>query len=124
MTGEAEGQPEGAAVVAACHSRADSASASLSTRVTITAIWALSARPEPVIAAYAKICRRMGDVGAGQLTKMANQIAIAGVVQGLRHDLGHQGFGVGCLGLAEAGMRPADDLCLAHDVPLAMRSPR
>ncbi|HEY0212190.1 MAG TPA: NAD(P)-dependent oxidoreductase [Paenirhodobacter sp.] len=41
----------------------------------------------PVIAAYAKACRRMGDVGAGQLTKMCNQIAIAGVVQGLAESL-------------------------------------
>jgi 2-hydroxy-3-oxopropionate reductase len=38
---------------------------------------------EPVIRAYAKACRLMGPVGAGQLTKMVNQIAIAGVVQGL-----------------------------------------
>ncbi|WP_152966604.1 NAD-binding protein, partial [Gulbenkiania mobilis] len=39
------------------------------------------------IDAYAKICRRMGDTGAGQLTKMANQIAIAGLVQGLAESL-------------------------------------
>lgn len=45
------------------------------------------ARAEPIIAAYAKIARRMGEVGAGQLTKMANQIAIAGVVQGLAESL-------------------------------------
>jgi 3-hydroxyisobutyrate dehydrogenase-like beta-hydroxyacid dehydrogenase len=41
------------------------------------------ARAEPVIAAYARICRRLGDSGAGQLAKMMNQIAIAGLVQGL-----------------------------------------
>ena len=41
------------------------------------------AAAEPVIAAYARICRRMGDVGAGQVAKMCNQIAIAGLVQGL-----------------------------------------
>ena len=40
-------------------------------------------RAEPVIDAYAKICRRLGDSGAGQLTKMVNQICIAGLVQGL-----------------------------------------
>lgn len=40
-------------------------------------------RVAPVIAAYAKSCQRMGDAGAGQLTKMVNQICIAGVVQGL-----------------------------------------
>ena len=36
-----------------------------------------------VIMAYAKACELMGGVGAGQLTKMVNQICIAGVVQGL-----------------------------------------
>ncbi len=41
------------------------------------------ARVEPVLAAYAKAIRHMGPAGSGQLTKMANQIAIAGVVQGL-----------------------------------------
>ena len=45
------------------------------------------ARAEPVIACYAKACRRMGDVGAGQLTKMVNQICIAGLVQGLSEGL-------------------------------------
>jgi 3-hydroxyisobutyrate dehydrogenase len=40
-------------------------------------------RAEPVIGAYARICRRIGDSGAGQMTKMCNQIAIAGLVQGL-----------------------------------------
>ncbi|WP_254919199.1 NAD(P)-dependent oxidoreductase [Oceanicola sp. 22II-s10i] len=42
---------------------------------------------EPVIDAYAKICRRLGDSGAGQMTKMCNQIAIAGLVQGLAESL-------------------------------------
>ena len=41
----------------------------------------------PVIGAYARICRRLGDVGAGQITKMCNQIAIAGLVQGLSESL-------------------------------------
>ena len=36
-----------------------------------------------VIEAYAVKCERMGPAGAGQLTKMVNQICIAGVVQGL-----------------------------------------
>ncbi|MGC8202399.1 NAD(P)-dependent oxidoreductase [Aliiroseovarius sp. PTFE2010] len=44
-------------------------------------------RVQPVIDAYAKICRRMGEVGAGQTTKMCNQIAIAGLVQGLSEAL-------------------------------------
>ena len=42
---------------------------------------------ERVIAAYARICRRMGDVGAGQIAKMCNQIAIAGLVQALSESL-------------------------------------
>ena len=41
------------------------------------------ARVEPVLAAYAKAMRLMGPAGSGQLTKMVNQICIAGVVQGL-----------------------------------------
>jgi 3-hydroxyisobutyrate dehydrogenase len=45
------------------------------------------AMAEPVIAAYAKICRLLGPSGAGQLAKMANQIAIAGLVQGLSEAL-------------------------------------
>ncbi len=41
------------------------------------------ARAEPVIAAYARMCKLLGAPGAGQLTKMVNQICIAGLVQGL-----------------------------------------
>ncbi|RYH10289.1 NAD(P)-dependent oxidoreductase [Tropicimonas sp. IMCC6043] len=44
-------------------------------------------RAEAVIAAYANICRRLGESGAGQMTKMCNQIAIAGLVQGLSEAL-------------------------------------
>jgi len=40
-------------------------------------------RAEPVIAAYARMCKLLGPAGAGQLTKMVNQICIAGLVQGL-----------------------------------------
>jgi 3-hydroxyisobutyrate dehydrogenase len=40
-------------------------------------------RAVPVISAYAKAVRRMGEAGSGQLAKMVNQICIAGVVQGL-----------------------------------------
>ena len=36
-----------------------------------------------LIECYAKSVRRMGPVGAGQLTKMVNQICIAGLLQGL-----------------------------------------
>ena len=44
-------------------------------------------RALPIIESYAKICRRIGDSGAGQITKMCNQIAIAGLVQGLSEAL-------------------------------------
>ncbi|MEP2027883.1 MAG: NAD(P)-dependent oxidoreductase [Paracoccaceae bacterium] len=44
-------------------------------------------RAEPIIESYARICRRIGDSGAGQMTKMCNQIAIAGLVQGLSEAL-------------------------------------
>jgi len=40
-------------------------------------------RAEKVIAAYARMCKLLGPAGAGQLTKMVNQICIAGLVQGL-----------------------------------------
>ena len=45
------------------------------------------ARAEPVMAAYARICRRLGESGAGQLAKMMNQICIAGLMQGLSEAL-------------------------------------
>jgi 3-hydroxyisobutyrate dehydrogenase len=41
------------------------------------------ARAEPVIAAYARMCKLLGNSGSGQLAKMVNQICIAGLVQGL-----------------------------------------
>ncbi len=44
-------------------------------------------RAEPVMAAYARISKRMGETGAGQITKMMNQICIAGVLQGLAEAL-------------------------------------
>lgn len=45
------------------------------------------AKAEPVIDAFAKKCVRLGYSGAGQLTKMVNQICIAGLVQGLSEGL-------------------------------------
>ncbi len=44
-------------------------------------------RVKPVIMAYARCAELLGEVGAGQLTKMVNQICIAGVVQGLAEGL-------------------------------------
>jgi 3-hydroxyisobutyrate dehydrogenase len=41
----------------------------------------------PIMEVYSKICRRIGASGAGQMTKMCNQIAIAGLVQGLSEAL-------------------------------------
>jgi len=40
-------------------------------------------RAEPVIANYARMVRLMGPTGSGQLTKMVNQISIAGLIQSL-----------------------------------------
>ncbi len=40
-------------------------------------------KARPIIDAYARMIGLMGSVGAGQLTKMINQICIAGIVQGL-----------------------------------------
>ena len=45
------------------------------------------AAAEPVMEVYAKACKRLGESGAGQLTKMVNQICIAGLVQGLSEGL-------------------------------------
>lgn len=44
-------------------------------------------RAQPVLASYAKACERFGDVGAGQVTKMVNQVCIAGIVQGMSEGL-------------------------------------
>ncbi len=41
----------------------------------------------PIIDSYAKMCRRLGESGSGQLCKMVNQICIAGLVQGLSEGL-------------------------------------
>ena len=41
----------------------------------------------PIISSYSHNCRRIGEAGAGQLCKMVNQIAIAGLVQGLSEAL-------------------------------------
>ncbi len=45
------------------------------------------AKAEPLIKAYAKACQLMGPAGSGQLTKMVNQLCIAGIVQGLAEGL-------------------------------------
>ena len=45
------------------------------------------ARAEPLMAAYGRAVALMGAAGAGQLTKMANQICIAGLVQALSEGL-------------------------------------
>jgi 3-hydroxyisobutyrate dehydrogenase len=45
------------------------------------------AMAEKVIAAYARTCNLMGASGSGQLAKMANQICIAGIVEGLAEAL-------------------------------------
>ena len=45
------------------------------------------AAAKPLMACYAKSIRLMGGVGSGQLTKMVNQICIAGLLQGLSEGL-------------------------------------
>ena len=42
---------------------------------------------EPIMQAYGRTVKRLGESGAGQLTKMVNQICIAGLVQGLSEGL-------------------------------------
>ena len=42
---------------------------------------------EPIMQAYGRTIKRLGDSGAGQLTKMVNQICIAGLMQGLSEGL-------------------------------------
>jgi len=44
-------------------------------------------RAKPVIDSYARMVGLMGPAGSGQLTKMVNQICIAGLVQGLAEGL-------------------------------------
>ncbi|MEK0414636.1 MAG: hypothetical protein RL352_33 [Actinomycetota bacterium] len=44
-------------------------------------------RAYPVLMSYAKICKRLGNAGSGQLAKMVNQICIAGIAQGLSEGL-------------------------------------
>ena len=52
------------------------------------------AKARPVIDAYAKMVGHMGPSGAGQLTKMVNQVCIAGLVQGLAEGI-HLGKAAG-----------------------------
>jgi 3-hydroxyisobutyrate dehydrogenase-like beta-hydroxyacid dehydrogenase len=40
-------------------------------------------RAQAAVQPYARACERLGPAGAGQLTKMVNQICIAGIAQGL-----------------------------------------
>lgn len=44
-------------------------------------------KAKPIMSHYAKQLSLLGEAGAGQLTKMANQIAVAGVIQGLAEAL-------------------------------------
>ncbi|WP_289106766.1 NAD(P)-dependent oxidoreductase [uncultured Pseudoalteromonas sp.] len=48
---------------------------------------AVFTKVQPVMAAYSRFSQLLGDVGAGQLCKMVNQICIAGIVQGLAEGL-------------------------------------
>ncbi|GAB3016720.1 NAD(P)-dependent oxidoreductase [Bowmanella dokdonensis] len=60
------------------------------------------AKAEPVMKAYARFCRLLGECGTGQLAKMMNQICIAGVVQGLAEALNFgQRAGLDCAAVVE-----------------------
>ena len=48
---------------------------------------AIFQKSKPIIESYAKMVGLMGPVGSGQLTKMVNQICIAGLLQGLSEGL-------------------------------------
>jgi 3-hydroxyisobutyrate dehydrogenase-like beta-hydroxyacid dehydrogenase len=56
-------------------------------------------RIEPIVDAYAKRCKQLGNAGSGQLAKMVNQICIAGIAQGLSEALNFA---------MRAGLNPAD----------------
>jgi 3-hydroxyisobutyrate dehydrogenase len=56
-------------------------------------------KAEPVMRAYAKMVKRLGPAGAGQKTKMVNQICIAGLVQALSE---------GVHFAEQAGLNPAE----------------
>jgi 3-hydroxyisobutyrate dehydrogenase-like beta-hydroxyacid dehydrogenase len=59
-------------------------------------------RAKPVIDAYARACVLMGPVGSGQLTKMVNQICIAGLLQGLSEGMNFaKRAGLDCTKLVE-----------------------
>ena len=60
-------------------------------------------RVAPLMASYSRSCTLLGPTGSGQLTKMVNQIAIAGVVQGLAEAL-------------DFGMRAGLDMDMAIEV--------
>jgi 3-hydroxyisobutyrate dehydrogenase len=45
------------------------------------------AKAKPVLDLYAKMCALIGPAGSGQLTKMVNQVAIVGMLQGLSEAL-------------------------------------
>jgi 3-hydroxyisobutyrate dehydrogenase len=56
------------------------------------------ARASPAIESYARAVNLIGPAGAGQLTKMVNQICVAGLVQGLAeglHFAGRAGLDIG-----------------------------
>jgi len=57
------------------------------------------ARAEPLLRCYARMVKRLGPAGSGQLAKMVNQICIAGLVEGLAEALHFA---------KQAGLDPAD----------------
>jgi len=81
------------------------------------------ASAEPLIAHYAKSCRRLGDSGAGQLCKMVNQICIAGLVQGLAEALEFANKSEDNKGFAVDWMRKDLGICLEQANEVGARLP-
>ena len=79
----AEGERRGLLVLDAPVSGGQAGAENGQLTVMAGGVAAAFARAEPIVAAYARRFGLMGPAGSGQLTKMVNQVCIAGIVQGL-----------------------------------------
>ena len=84
---EAEGKKLGLGVVDAPVSGGEAGAKNGVLTVMCGGESAVFERAKPVMACYGRAVTLMGPAGAGQLTKMVNQICIAGLVQGLSEGL-------------------------------------
>ena len=83
----AEGDGRGLAVVDAPVSGGQAGAENGKLTIMVGGSEAAFAAAEPVMAAYATRIGHMGPAGSGQLTKMVNQLCIAGILQGLSEGL-------------------------------------